>query len=278
MTNFGRFARVTVGAPGSDGVLIDGNRIEFAVRKTDDPEANSLSVSITNLAPSSRRAMETTDNRIILEAGYALDVRQVAVGDITTGRTEYLPPDQVTTAKCGDGLKALANTRVSLSYSGAIAAQKVIDDIARSMGLNLRETAADLSGSYSDGWAFGGPARTALDKVTRRFGLSWSIQDEELQIVDRRGVNTREAVFISPSTGLIGSPLPVDDLRDNLEGDKEQPGVQITTLLNPLIEPGGVIVVDSREYREAEMRVKTVTHIGDTRGDAWQTVAEVVER
>ncbi|QDP66990.1 MAG: hypothetical protein Unbinned3138contig1000_32 [Prokaryotic dsDNA virus sp.] len=279
MTNFGRIANVTVGPPGGQGLSISGHRITFSVTKTDDAEANTMDVQIYNAAPDTRKVLETTDNRVILTAGYmGGEIRQIAVGDITRGSTKLATPDRITTATCGDGLLTLATSRASLSYDGAVSARQIIEDIADRFGLELRDTAADLSGKFQSGWAFVGPARDAMSAVTRRFGLSWSIQNEEIQVTERRGVNTTDAILITPQTGLIGSPEPMDDNRDDLKEDKEAPGIMVTTLLNPLYEPGGLVVIDSQDYSEAEFRIRKVDHNGDTRGDAWESRIEVVER
>ena len=46
------------------------------------------------------------------------------------------------------------------------------------------------------------------------------------------------------------------------------------SLLNPKIRPGEAVVIQSRDV-DGEFRVDTVTHSGSTRGNDWETVAEV---
>lgn len=279
MTQFNRFARVTVGRPGEDGIAItsDDARIQFRVAKSDKPEANSLGVSLYNIGPSVRRLFEDTDNRIFLDTGYAAgDVRQVAVGDISRGLTQAQEPDMVTSAEAGDGLVSIRDSRVSLSYASPVKAERVIRDIAERMGIEVRSN-ADLSQSYPRGWAYAGAAREALDQVTEKFRLDWSVQSQELQITNRREPATDEVVLVSPQTGMIRSPEPVDDVRDNIGGDKERPGLRVSMLLSPTINPGGRIAIEARDYDRAQYRVVTVEHRGDTRGMDWHTIAEVVE-
>lgn len=278
MANFNRQAEVIVGPPGGDGTKITGNRIIFNIRKSDKADANSMEVQVYNLAPGTRKEFEDLENVVMLNAGYPSTMRLVAMGDITRCETVYNLPDRITTATCGDGLRTMSETRVSLSYEGAVSARAIIDDIAGEMELELRETEADMSGRFRSGWAFVGPAREAMNLVTRRFGLEWSIQNGELQVTERRGENTLEAVVISPQTGLIGSPQNLDDNREDLPGDKENPGVQFRCLMNPLIEPNGIVILEAREFERAEYRVKVVEHRGDTRGDVWETMVEAVER
>lgn len=278
MLNFNRKAEIIVGPYGEEGALIKGHHFTFNVVKTQDAKANSLTVQVYNCAPGTAKLFETTDNTVIINAGYFLDVRQLASGDITRGTTRSNGVDRVTEAECGDGLRPLSNTRVSLSYDGAVNAEQIIGDISKKFGLELRETTADLSGKFRSGWAFVGPAREAMISLANRFDLDWSIQNNEIQITERRGVNTIDAVLISPKTGLIGFPEPLDDDREDTKGAKEPPGLTVNTLLNPLLEPSGVIVLRSRDYDDAEFRIRRVEHSGDTSGGDWKTTIEVVER
>ena len=53
---------------------------------------------------------------------------------------------------------------------------------------------------------FYGAARKALDKVVAGTGLEWSIQNGELQIVNRNGVTKRSGYVLAKDSGLIGFP------------------------------------------------------------------------
>lgn len=276
MAQFDRRALVTIGRPGDLGQEIAANRIAFRVVKTDTPKTNSMLVSCWNLAPSTRALFEDTQNRVALTCGYAGEaLQQVAVGDVARGATEFRHPDVIVNAECGDGLVAYRDSRVSLSYASSVSTRQVIEDIARAMRLPLRPTDANLAGSYTSGWAFVGPARSALDQVAERFGLEWSIQSEELQIANRRRPATNDVVLVSAQSGMIGSPERLDNLSTNLSGDKEQPGVAVALLLNPAIEPGAQIALEARGFDQAQYRVRSVEHHGDTRGYEWLTRLEV---
>lgn len=278
MINFDRIARVAIGLPGTDGVLIQDNRIQFRTLKTDKPETNSMAVSVYNLKESSRQLFEDTKNRIVLSCGYqGSDILQVGVGNVSYGITEYLHPDVVSTAECGDGLVTLKDSRVSLSYASSVGVNQVIADIAKAMGLRQRPTLAPLNGRYQNGWAFVGSAKAALEQVTNRFNLEWSVQSEELQIVERRQPATNEIILINPATGMIRSPKRKDETDTDLTGDKQPPGIEVELLLNPAIEPGAIVAIEARNFDRAQYRVRSVEHRGDTRGLDWTTTLEVVE-
>lgn len=278
MINFKRQAEIIVGPYGEEGLSLTGHHFTFNVVKTSDGKANMMNVEVYNCSPDTAKLFETTENTIIINAGYFLNVHQLAVGDITQGKTSISGPDRVSSALCGDGLRTLSKSRVSLSYAGSVNAEQIIGDIAAKLGLDLRETEADLAGKFRSGWAFVGPAREAMTAIAKRFNLDWSIQNEEIQITERRGVNTQDAVLITPQTGLIGFPEPLDDDRDDTGEAKEDPGLVIRTLLNPLLEPGGIVVLNTRDYDDAEFRIRRVEHNGDTAGGDWMSIIEVIER
>ena len=48
-------------------------------------------------------------------------------------------------------------------------------------------------------------------------------------------------------------------------------GYQVTSLLQPLIEPGGYVQIKSKSINGEFFRVEEVTHVGDTHGNDWHT-------
>jgi len=278
MINFDRKAELLIVNGEGVGISIRENRIAFRVFKSDKPDTNSLAVSVYNLAQNSRSLLENTKNRVSLLCSYAdEELKEVAVGDIAKGITEYLHPNTVTSIEAGDGLVTLRETRVQLSYVSSVGVRQVIQDIARSMGVQLRPTNANFSGQYRQGWAFTGNAKDALKQVTDRFGLEWSIQSNELQIVNSKQPATDQVYLISPQTGLLGSPQKRDEVIGVQSGNKEPAGVDVTLLLNPAIEPASIVAISCRDYDNIPYLVKTVEHQGDTRGAEWYTKLELVE-
>jgi phage protein D len=283
MRNFNRVCAVRVGKAGDEGLEIRDNKIKFTVVKNDKPESNSLEVTLYNLAPATRTAFETAGNRLELYAGYKDGpLMLVAMGNIHNGKTE-LPtgkenPNAKTVAQCGDGLMTLRDSRVSLSYASNVSAKQVIGDIAAKMKLDIKQTDADMSGTYIRGYSFTGAARDALNEVTKRFGLDWSVQNEMLQITDRRKPATKEITLINKDTGMVKSPTRQDTMGIDREADKNPPGLTVTTLLLPSIEPRDIVAIEAQGFSKAEYLVRSVTHKGDTYSTTeWRTTLSVTE-
>jgi hypothetical protein len=275
---FDRFARIDIGLPGTQGVRIDRLRIAFEVVKTNLPQANELTISIWNMAPETRAQVERRENTVILSAGYNMDIiKTLAVGDVSAYDTKMDGQgDLVTTLICGDGVRALRDTRVNLSYAGEVSAQQIVNDLARALSLESVDVIANLSGAYRNGYSYSGRAAGSLDELASRFSFEWSVQNGELKILTRRTADTRDVVVLTPQTGLIGSPAPLDDVGTSMAQNAQEPGLAIECQLQPRIYPSGVVELQSRDYR-GRYRVETVIHRGDTRGNDWRSELQVRE-
>lgn len=276
---YSRLASIAVGAPGSEGVVLDSVRIAFQITKTQKQDANDIRLTIYNLSKTTRTKFETTDNRIVLQAGYAdAGLSLLAIGDIVKGSTEFNPPDVVTTVVAKDGGKALRDARASLSYKSGVPAKSIIDDLVKLLEVDSVDLSGiDLSGTFPHGWSFYGQARDGLSKLAANFGFDWSVQNNTIQLTKTRQPSQRQAVVLTPQSGLIGAPSRVDKTDDNQTKAKEPPGLKVQSLLNPALVPGDPVVIEAREYPRATYRITRVDHSGDTHGNDWTSTLEVVE-
>ncbi len=270
MPLFDRVIKVTVGPPGQAGFAVQDFHISFDVVKTDTSSANTCSVEIWNLAQDSRDRIKETDHAVILEAGYVEDtgLHQLYVGQVTTATHLFRPPDWITKIDSGDGAQPLRETRVSLSYRSGTSVGVVLKQAMSSFGLPQKGLPADIpSGIYAQGLSYSGPARDIMDKICDRLGLEWSIQSGQIQVLKKRGSTTDTAVLLTPESGLLRPPEPQSHKGQHLAGAAGKGGYRISCLLQPIIEPGRLISVESRTA-SGFFRVDKITHRGDnTEGD-----------
>lgn len=276
MPRFDRRCTVTVGPEGGTGVRVDESfRIAFRVVKTLGAEVNVSDVSIYGLSEDTRHRIMTEGEVVQIEAGYASGTEVLGVADITRAVVLRRPPDIITLLECGDGVRALRDRKVALSFEAGASLQRVLDRIAQELALGERATGARVEGTYQEGASFSGTAKEALNSVTQRAGVTWSIQDGELQILDRVAPAQGRGVLLTPATGLLDSPERLDDA--GLETDRQRTtGWRVRSLLNPKIRPGERLVIESAEV-QGEYRIDTVEHSGDTRANDWVTEAEVYD-
>lgn len=274
MPRFDRRCAVTIGPEGGTGVRVDERfRVAFRVVKTLGTDVNTSDVRIYGLSQDTRQRILSEGEVVQIEAGYASGTEVLGIADITRAVVERQPPDIITLLECGDGVRALRDRKVALSFEAGASVQRVLDRIAQELALGERATGAQVEGTYREGVSFSGTAKDALNRVTQRAGVTWSIQDGELQILDRVEAAQGRGVLLTPETGLLHSPERLDDV--GLETDRQkQAGWRVRTLLNPKIRPGERLVIESAEV-SGEYRIDTVEHVGDTRANDWFTEAEV---
>ncbi len=279
MPLFDRAVRVTVGKPGApDALQITDLRVGFTVGKDKTSTSNTAEIAIYNLSDATRNKIDSLDEQVMIEAGYsqAGGVKRLFLGDIVMVNHAHEPPDSVTRIQANDGGSALRGSTVSLSYAENTSALKILKDLVNSFKLPVRSLPDVKDRPYAHGFAAQGSAGDALDKVAARLGLEWSIQNGEIKVVIQGGLDGSEAILISPGTGLVGRVEKLEQSLDEADLAKIPPGWRVTSLLQPQVEPGGSIAIQSSDIpARSVFRVERVTHTGDTHGADWQSEIEV---
>ncbi|MDB5849786.1 MAG: hypothetical protein JWP29_3538 [Rhodoferax sp.] len=303
MPLFDRVYKLIVGPAGGTGRIIASGeagmpslRITFDIEKTSKEAPNKSKVTIYNLAPETRKLLESPDVRLALYAGYteSQGAQLMASGNVTFGFTVRDGADWATVLEMHDGQVPLRDTMVSVGLGAGASAHAIIKDVGNQMGLPviLPDSAPDRT--WAHGFSYYGPARTALRKATDGAGLEWSVQNEALQVVARNGTTSRQAIVISSTSGMIKSP------ERKREGAKETAKVADTTtgalphvktvaglkpyydgwrvnsLLQPTIVPGDPVKLESFAVNQV-FRVEKVRHVGDSHGGDWQTQFDLLD-
>lgn len=292
---FNRTYRLLVGKKGDtkNAILIEPPmRITFDVQKDVKSEPNENNIKIYNLSETTRKTIEQPNMRCVLYAGYAEENEPslLCSGDIAIAYSYQENGDIVTELFVLDGLIEIRDTAVSLGYSGGVSSQLILNDIAGKMGLKLIVGEELKERKWANGFSFYGAARTALNKIVAGTGLEWSIQNGELQVVNRDKVTRRQGVVLATDSGLIGSPERVREAarskkvdekskqKQQVSTDKQATdGWNVRSLLLPQINPADKVKVESLAVT-GWFRAETVKHIGDSHSGDWQTELHLVER
>lgn len=262
MALFNRIVSVSL----KSGFSSDELFISFNVQKTAKEQSNTATVTIANLSANTRNSIKEIDDVLTLSAGYQEDTgaKVIFVGDVVRIKHNINPPDIITEIECGDGVKTLRETRGSVSFKDGTPADNVLKDLTGKLGLPLREIPEGLSDQYVQGFSHAGSVRDAINKVTDRLGLEWSVQNEEIQIIKKNEPSKGSPIDISFATGLLEFPEKLDNLRDNLVDVQPPPGIRIKTLLNPDYVPGRKVFLKEGEF-PGIYRIERVTHSGDNK-------------
>lgn len=278
MSFYERVAYADVELKSGEVLRSENLRIQFEIEKTKTSTPNSAEIKISNLSDEIRSKIREKDALVRLYAGYKNDIGPVL---LFVGNSQHIinmweTPDIVTHIEAQDGQRSLRETRISLSYGDKTSANVIVTRLANELGFPLRQD-FDISGFYQ-GFSFNGLARDGLDKVTKRFGYSWLIINNEILIVKREGNTGNVAVVLSSETGLVNSPEKLNYQEGRLEEAIEKElEWKVTSLLNPRLNPGALVDIRSKQATGL-FQIEKVRHYGDTRGDQWYSELELKAR
>lgn len=296
---YNRLASLVIGQSGGKGVEIKGLRISFSIQKGATKSPNQCTVKVYNLARDTRAQVEKVGNVLILKAGYEQDFGESTIftGNIIRVFTKKEGVDWITEIELSDGYIPFRDSKITITFNAGISVAQVIKNLSEKFGLPVRPLPSNIiNKQYVNGFSFVGRVRDAISKACENAGLEWSIQNNEIQIIEKGGVFRKQAYLLSEDTGLINTPMQetktmtdktaaksgvtleqkntkkVSTISSGKKVEKLQvTGYKANCLLLPLLEPGGYIKLKSATIDNEFFRIEELMHIGDTHGAEWQT-------
>jgi hypothetical protein len=266
---FGRRARIVVGAKALVlGDTDDGLHVSFEIDRTLKPEPNTAEIRIWNLAESSRKLLEQMAGvkplgiPVSVEAGYT-EPSLLFLGSMREAYSETQWADIVTTIRTGEGEQAYQTSRANLSLPRGTPITAALLQLAAQLGVLPGNLAAQsyqfIGGStvFANGAVFSGNAAWEITSLLSACGKEWSIQNGQIQVLDRNKAMLSTAVFMSAETGMIDAP--------SISNKGE---LQARMLLVPDVVPGRLLVAKSRHVN-GTFRIEKCHYSGDTHGGDW---------
>lgn len=277
MKNFDRQYRLIAGQAGAEGFMIGGGsrplHISFAIEKADTDSQNTAKVSIWNLNDEHIAELGKKDCTITLRAGYGSRMPLIFSGIVTFAKSKKDGNDVVTEVELVDNRVELRDTYVSISYSGNINSETVVQDIAGQMGLAVSFSYNAEFKDIPNGYSFVGPARDALTKACETSGLTWSINNGVLQIKKPGDTMSLEVYELSVDTGLVGIP---EQVQVSADVGEPQRGWDVEYLMNAAINVSDYVYLNSK-YVQGYFRVYSVAIEGDNMEGIWTCKARLLE-
>ena len=268
--------------------------IGFSIEKDTTKESNKAKLEIYNLSEATRKKIELADTEVEIYAGYERAGGAILAfrGTVTYGFTRDAGTDCITTLDLADGTVALRDSYCSLSYAPGTSAKTIIQRCANEMGVPVvyGDDVGELE-SYKNGFSFIGQAKDGLTEICDALGLSWSIQNNILNIILAGGTSTNRGLVFSPQSGLVGvperivqaeyksnksNPKKTQKERAKKEKPRKKAGWKINTLLVPSVNPSDMVKVESK-WVSGWFRVEKVAHRGDYNGTNWGSAMELIE-
>lgn len=268
-----------------NGILLtseDTNRplqITFEVSKTSDiknKSGNTATIEVYNLSREEQRLLDSQYLNTELRVGYNNEdgLRLIATGNITESSTRKIGTDTITQLQIGEGYVSLRDSRLSQNLSPGQTVADVIRTITDAMPEIARGpiVGTNLNNPIVHGWRLSGNAREELDKITKAYGLEYSISNNVLIVTDVNQPSSKDVVnvpVISEATGMIDSPFRTTErLRLTKKDKRTRPAVQVKTLLNPSFLVSSVVRIESEEIT-GYFRINSLRYTGDFRGNPW---------
>ncbi len=254
-----------------------GFRITFDIEKTSEGTPNPGTISIYNLAASSRAALEVKGLRMALDVGYSgigdgdPILGQLFIGDVKKAITKRQGPDIITTLEAGDSETAIRETHIEKSFSEFTTTPQVVATLAQKLGVAVGTIVPGFATLFQNGLTVSGLVSDNLDTITQKLGLEWHVTDGELNILDPTLPTAEPAILLSKATGLVGIPTNVADGRTGQTKD----GIEFASLINPGIKPGRAISLVS-DAITGVFRARKCHYKGDTHGGDWLVTIEAV--
>lgn len=233
---------------------------------------NTAEIRIRNLNTDHRKHLQELEKVYVsIEAGYEEGTALIFRGDLRDITSTRDGTDWITTITSDSGRRA-RKKRILKSFAPGATVSDVLNAAAKAMDVKLGNTAlktvaAKIKGTQSDkffnGYALAGAVDAELDRLARSVGLEWSIQDDELQFLDRGQALKGQGAKLTEATGLVGSPE---------KGNKGL--VEARALMIPELTPGRRCEIDS-EHVKGVFRIETAKYRGGTTEKDWYVDMEL---
>lgn len=264
---FGRDWLITV-----DTLRTSGLDCSFSITKDTTRKPNKCSLEVFNLPREFRDHLDGLSVRgkkakgrirVELEAGYQGSRSLIFRGDLRTAESTQHGGTWSTKLEGEDGGRALLQSRVSRGYPPGTPVLTVVRDCAAALGVGLGNVEALATrttrggATFRQGTTLSGNAAEELTGVLRSCGLTWSVQDGVLSVLQAGQAVATTAVRLSAGTGLVDTPKPSPDGT-----------ISARALIVPGLYPGGRVFLDTDRIR-GTFGIKRIVYKGDTAGRDW---------
>lgn len=283
MPLFNRIVKAIITVDNQKALEIQELKMTFQVGKVESSDPNTCTLTIFNMNEDSRNKINIKNSKLTLSAGYVQDTgdETIFIGNLTNLNTVYGESNVITTIEAADGELEINEPKISVSFKEGSSAKQMLNKVLEKIPLpvKIKDSVYALfeKRKFSNGQAFMGAAKFLLDTLTKDMNVTWSVQNNEIKMYENNsGITT--GILLTPESGLVGSPTRIKIKTGTRGTKKEVDGWRITSLLIPLIDPGSIIKIQSREITPvAQFKVLRVDHTGDNFEGQFQTVTEVIQ-
>jgi len=258
----------------SDGSQ-DGLRISFSVHKHAMTTATPTIVSVYNLSAGLRVALQEPGAQIKMRVGWLnTELVDLFTGSLLAAVHKREGANIVTDLISLAGWGGVSRSITSTTFGKGVLIKDAVSQLANKIpGVTVDPKLINLKNTRigSQGLSFVGSTEASLNKLSRVYGFTWWINDGVFYAKNDDRAFASGKVVISYKDGsllraepMLASPMQI------------QAGVTIQSVLNPLIQPGHMVKLESglNKKLNRDYVVHTLAHQGDTHGQQWQSMIE----
>ena len=253
-------------------------KVSFNILKTDQNEPNEAEITLYNLSRDTFNKISLPDTEVVLKAGYKDEggAKVIFVGTITNPEYTHEGTETRTVLTCVDGQKDGRGNPVSLSYKKGTLVNAIVDDILNIIPMTSIKKAVIPNVDYTAGYSFVGRALDGLAEVLGKVHLGYTIQNNEIYILDNNQTINPVGLVFSYATGLLGKPelVATTSAIDGQPIVKKQ--LRIKTLLAPSVLPKNLIKLETKDSNGLFV-VQNINHIGDNYDGSFKSEMMVIE-
>lgn len=255
-------------------------RISFKIERKDFSSPNSARIRVFNLSDNNANRIKNEFTKVILQAGYQSNYGVIFKGNIKeTQKGRENSTDSFVDIAAGDGDEAYNFSYVSKTLQvGASKTDQINASIDAMTEYDVEKGyIADLGGqTLPRGKVLFGMSRRYLDQVGRSSETTWSIQNNQVNMIQKTSTLPESVVVLNNQTGVIQTPTVTTE------------GIKFSCLLNPLLKIGGRVRLNNDDILDKNIdeesgahtlsadgvyRILSLEHSGDTFGPEWITNA-----
>lgn len=221
-----------------NGLDLSALHCKFSVKRSSNMTPNCADIRIYNLDQNTALQIKKQYTKVLIQGGYDSNFGVIFRGNIKQviiGRESAT--DTFVDLNCGDGDLAYNFAIVNASVAGGSSMLDQLNQIAAPMSslgtaLGTQQPAFQPT-ILPRGKTLWGNSKDYMRNIAQQNGLTWSIQNEQVQFIPQQGYSPGISVVLTSKTGMIGTPQ-----QTNI-------GVNVVCLMNPLINPGRTIKIDN---------------------------------
>ncbi|BBK09273.1 hypothetical protein [Klebsiella phage 05F01] len=268
-------------------ILMTEHQITFNVRKDNNKDPNKATITIYNLTDDTVNYINKNIRNnlaVALSVGYqGQDLIMIFKGTVQWVSDTFSGTDRKTELNCVDGGINIQEARTSRSYQKGTKVKTIVNDLVTDMGTTRGTVNIDSDAAISSPAHICGNTSANLESYCKSIDHNVSIQDGSVYITPRSKRSSNRSAYISPETGLIGSPQPFHNdikpakktTKSSNKAKKPTDGVKFRCQVNGSILPEKTVWLKSHDY-DGAFKVVSVTHSGDYEGRDWTSDVEAV--